>query len=75
MSSVVDNIKNSFISFGNYIKDSYNELVNEVTWPSKSELANSAVVVLIASLLIAMLVFGIDQLFYALMRFIYGLFY
>jgi preprotein translocase subunit SecE len=57
-----------------YIKNSYNELVNEVTWPTSSELANSAVVVLVASLLIALLIFGIDQLFFNLMRYIYGLF-
>jgi preprotein translocase subunit SecE len=66
--------KNIVGKFVEYIKNSYNELVNEVTWPTSSELANSAVVVLVASLLIALLIFGIDQLFFNLMRYIYGLF-
>ena len=66
--------KNIVGKFVEYIKNSYNELVNEVTWPTSSELANSAVVVLIASLLIALLIFGIDQLFFNLMQYIYGLF-
>lgn len=43
-----------------YIKEAYLELVNKVTWPSFAELQNSAVVVLIASLLIAFLVWGMD---------------
>lgn len=56
------------------IKDSYNELVHKVTWPSASELVNSAVVVLIASLIIALIVWVMDLSFEALMKFIYGLF-
>ncbi len=44
----------------NYVKESYDELMNKVSWPSWSELQNSAVVVSIASLIIAMIVFGID---------------
>ncbi len=44
----------------NYIKESYNELVHKVSWPSLSELSNSAVVVLVASLVIALIVFAMD---------------
>ncbi len=44
----------------NYVKESYDELMNKVSWPSWSELQNSAVVVSIASLIIAVVVFGID---------------
>ncbi len=65
-------MNNSVVS---YIKDSYNELVNKVTWPSKSELANSAIVVLIASLLIALVVFCMDKAIQFVMEFIYGLLY
>ncbi|MBO5180378.1 MAG: preprotein translocase subunit SecE [Paraprevotella sp.] len=43
-----------------YCKDSYVELVHKTTWPSYSELTNSAVVVLIASLLIALVIFVMD---------------
>ena len=46
-----------------YCKESYDELVHKVTWPSKSELTSSAVVVLYASLLIAVVVFLMDSVF------------
>ncbi|MDL2247426.1 preprotein translocase subunit SecE [Bacteroides sp. OttesenSCG-928-J23] len=52
----------------NYIKESYNELVHKVSWPSYSELANSAVVVLYASLLIALVVFAMDFCFQTIME-------
>ena len=54
-----------------YIKVSYDELVHKVSWPTYSELANSAVVVLYASLLIAVVVFAMDFCFQHLMEFVY----
>ena len=56
-----------------YIKDSYNELVHKVSWPTKAELSNSAVVVMFASLIIAVLIGAIDFGFEAVMNFIYSL--
>ena len=56
-----------------YIKDSYNELVHKVSWPTKAELSNSAVVVMFASLIIAVLIGAIDFGFEAVMKFIYSL--
>ncbi|MCD8261858.1 MAG: preprotein translocase subunit SecE [Bacteroides sp.] len=50
------------------IKESYNELIHKVSWPTYSELSNSAVVVLSASLLIALVVFAMDSAFQALME-------
>jgi preprotein translocase subunit SecE len=44
-----------------YIKESYIELTQKVTWPTWRELYNSAVVVLIASVIIALLIFGMDR--------------
>ncbi|MDH6342331.1 preprotein translocase subunit SecE [Parabacteroides sp. PFB2-12] len=55
----------------NYIKESYNELVKKVSWPTRTELSNSAVVVLVASLIIAALIFVIDLAFEGVMRFVY----
>jgi preprotein translocase subunit SecE len=52
----------------NYIKESYNELVHKVSWPTYSELTNSAVVVLYASLLIALVVFVMDSCFQFIME-------
>jgi preprotein translocase subunit SecE len=57
----------------NYIKESYDELVHKVSWPTKKELANSALVVLVASLLIALVVFAMDKAIETLMKFIYNL--
>ena len=54
-----------------YFKDSYTELVHKVSWPSRAELSSSAVVVLFASLIIAVLIFVIDSVFERVMNFIY----
>ena len=56
-----------------YIKDSYNELVYKVSWPTRSELSSSAVVVMFASLIIAVLIGVVDFGFEAVMNFIYRL--
>ena len=55
----------------NYIKDSYKELVYKVSWPTRKELSSSAVVVLFASIIIAIAVFAVDFVFERVMRFIY----
>lgn len=56
------------------IKESYNELVHKVSWPTTKELAASSVLVLIASLILALIVWFMDFCFESLMTFIYGLF-
>jgi preprotein translocase subunit SecE len=54
-----------------YIKESYNELVYKVSWPTRVELSNSAVVVMFASLIIAAMIFVVDQVFENIIRFLY----
>ena len=56
------------------IKASYTELVHKVSWPTRKELANSAVLVMVASLILALVVWLMDFCFEHLMTFIYGLF-
>ena len=56
------------------IKDSYNELVHKVSWPTQKDLASSAVVVMFASLIIAAVVFVMDFCLENIMHLIYGLF-
>ena len=51
-----------------YLKETYDELVHKVSWPTYSELTNSAVVVLYASLLIALVVFLMDSAFQFIME-------
>ena len=58
-----------------YVKNSYNEMVHKVTWPSFSELQSSAVVVMIAALLISAVVLVMDLAFENVMQFIYRLLY
>ncbi|MFN8308406.1 MAG: preprotein translocase subunit SecE [Chitinophagales bacterium] len=43
-----------------YFEEAYDELVNKVTWPTWSELQQSAIVVLIAAVIIALVVLGMD---------------
>jgi preprotein translocase subunit SecE len=47
----------------NYIKESYDELMHKVSWPTWSELQGSAIVVSVASLIIAIVVFAMDEVF------------
>jgi preprotein translocase subunit SecE len=57
-----------------YLQDSYNELVHKVSWPTWPELQSSAVVVLVAMLIFALLIFGVDTLFQAILNLVYNLF-
>jgi preprotein translocase subunit SecE len=43
-----------------YLKESYVELVEKVSWPTWSELQDSVVVVMIASLIIALIIMLMD---------------
>ena len=56
-----------------YIKESYNELVNKVTWPSWSNLYSSTIVVLIASVILALIIFVMDFISNTVLQQIYGL--
>jgi preprotein translocase subunit SecE len=44
-----------------YVKESYIELTQKVTWPTWRELQSSAIVVLVAAMIIAMVIFGMDR--------------
>ena len=59
---------------GTYIKESYDELINKVSWPSWSELQSSSIVVAIASLIIALVIYLMDQTFSSIMNVFYSLF-
>ena len=56
-----------------YAKESYNELVNKVTWPAWADLQNSAIVVMIASFIIAMVIYTMDISFSFIMEQIYSI--
>jgi len=44
-----------------FFKESYDEMLNKVTWPKYTELQNSSILVLVASLIFALLIGVIDK--------------
>jgi preprotein translocase subunit SecE len=53
---------------GTYFSETKNELVNKVSWPTWPELQSSALVVMVSSIIIALVVFGMDFVFDLLMN-------
>ena len=66
-------IKSKMRKFINYLKESFVELTKKVTWPTWSKLQNSAILVLVSTLILAVVVFVMDFAFQKLMEFIYAL--
>ncbi len=56
-----------------YIKESYNELVHNVTWPDWTSLLHTTKIVLIASLLISLAIMVMDFFANGLMETIYSI--
>ena len=59
--------------FINYLKESWRELTQKVAWPSWKSLQSSAILVMVASLVLAVVIWAMDFLFERLMKFIYTL--
>lgn len=57
--------------FVDYCKTCYDELAHKTTWPTFGELTHSAVIVLSASLVIALVVWAMDFVFKSVMSIIY----
>ncbi|MFA7116733.1 MAG: preprotein translocase subunit SecE [Bacteroidales bacterium] len=58
-----------------YLKASYTELTKKVTWPTWSSLQNSAIVVMVASVIFAIVIFAMDFVFKNLLEEIYKFLY
>jgi len=58
-----------------YIQEAFNELIYKVTWPSWKELQNSAVIVMVATVIIALIILVMDLGFQNLLSLIYGAFF
>jgi preprotein translocase subunit SecE len=56
-----------------YFKESYDELVNHVTWPTLANLQGTTMVVIVASALIALIIFIMDVISKTGLGFIYKL--
>ncbi len=57
-----------------YVKLSYDELLNKVTWPTWGELQESTIIVMIATLLIAFVIFIMDLISNGGLGFFYQIF-
>ena len=56
-----------------YAKESYNELMTKVTWPSWSSLQQTTIVVLVASVIISLVIAVMDGISNTVIQAIYGL--
>ncbi len=59
--------------FINYLKESFTELTKKTTWPTWDKLQSSALLVMVATVILAVLLFLIDYTFQHLMTLIYTL--
>ena len=57
-----------------YIEEAADELFNKVSWPTWKELQSSALVVMIAAVIISLIIFVMDSSFSTMMEFIYQMF-
>ena len=73
MLKIITKMKKIFKKLLTDIEESYNELVHKVSWPTKSELANSTVMVMVASIVIALIILVMDQVINFGMHLIYGM--
>lgn len=58
--------------FGLYLKESYNELVHNVSWPSFSTLQTNTILVLVGSAVFSLLIFFMDVIWKFVTDLIYG---
>ena len=59
--------------FINYCKESYIELTKKVTWPTWEKLQSSALLVMVATVILAVALWAVDWIFQHLMTVIYTL--
>lgn len=57
----------------NYIKDSYEELKNNVSWTERSELQRLVVIVLVFSVLFSLAIWGADTVLSRVIKFYFKL--
>lgn len=58
----------------NYFRDSYKELMEKVSWPTWSQLQQSTMIVLVATLVITAMVWVMDFAAGNILKFVYKLF-
>lgn len=58
-----------------YLKESYVELTKKVSWPTWAQLQSSAILVMVASAIFAVVIFVMDLAFKNIMTAIYNMLY
>lgn len=56
-----------------YLRESYDELINNVTWPTWPELFENAKLVLVGAAIFALIIFIFDFIANSLLKVVYGL--
>lgn len=57
-----------------YLKESYHELVKNVSWPTSAQLQESTLVVIVTTVILALLIFLMDGLCNVVIGSLYGTF-
>ena len=60
---------------GTYVKESYKELTTKVTWPTWDKLQSSALLVMIATVILAAIIWLIDSVIRTIMTGVYSIYY
>ena len=55
-----------------YLKESYQELTQEVTWPTVDQLIESTLVVLAATAILTLVIFSMDAINSVVFKMLYG---
>jgi len=61
--------------FRTYIDEVTDELMNKVSWPTAAELQSSAIVVLVATIILSLVIFAMDFSSSKVMSLFYSLFH
>lgn len=61
--------------FSNYVRDSYKELTTKVSWPTWSQLQQSTMIVLVATILITLMVSAMDFAAGGALSYVYNILY
>ena len=73
-SSPSSRAKREAVNIKGYLEETVNELLYKVSWPTWDELQSSAIVVAIASFIIALIIYAMDKSFSGIMGLLYSMF-
>ena len=57
-----------------YVKDSFVEFKEHVSWPTFADLQKDTIIVAIATVLLAIFLYAVDTIFTQVLNFVYGAF-